>query len=170
LQADYDDALSLIRSDVAVPAAVALLDTVLSYFPEMLPALHARATAYHQMWLETVPVSAQKARASLTTYNFRFLPMIRGLPGDLSLYRAAESDYRSVLVREPLALTLVQLALLEAYAGDCIAARQHARSAESDSLSPSVANNRGVVLLVCGSPTEAMQSFRKAQRLAGASP
>lgn len=170
LQADYDDAVSLIRTDVALPAAVALLDTVLSYFPEMLPALHTRGTAYHQMWLETVPVPVQKVRASLITYNFRFLPMIRGVPGDLSLYRAAETDYHSVMAREPLAVTSVQLALLEAYAGDCTAAIQHARSAASDSLSASVANNRGAVLLLCGRPTEALQLFRRAQRLAGTTP
>src|SRR4029077_1675226 len=82
LQADYDDALALIGNNVAVSSAVTLLDTVLVYFPEMLPALHARGTAYHQLWLETVPVPVQQVRASLTTYRFRFLPMIRGVPGD----------------------------------------------------------------------------------------
>jgi predicted Zn-dependent protease len=169
LQADYDDALTLIRSNVAVETAVTLLDTVLVYFPEMLPALHARGTAYHQLWLETVPVPMQQARASLTTYAFRFLPMVRGLPGNLSLYAAARNDYMAVLAHEPLGLTAVQLALLEAYAGDCPqASRRSHEAVASDSLSPAVANNRGVVLLVCNRPAEALQAFERAQRLTGA--
>ena len=171
LQADYDDALTLIRTNVALEAAVILLDTVLAYFPEMEPALHARGTAYHQLWLETVPVPIQQARASLTTYSFRFLPMIRGVPGNLSLYAAARNDYVAVLAHEPLGLTAVQLALLEAYAGDCPKASQRAQEAAvSDSQSPAVANNRGVVLLVCNRPADALQAFERAQRLTGSQP
>jgi len=171
LQADYDDALALIRSNVAVASAITLLDTILVYFPGMVPALHARGTAYHQLWLETVPVPTQQARASLTTYTFRFLPTIRGVPGDVSFYAAARDDYAAVLTHEPLALTAVQLALLEAYAGDCAKASQRAREAgASDSLSPDVANNRGVVLLVCSKAAEAMQAFQLAQRLVGPQP
>src|SRR5205823_13185559 len=112
-----------------------------------------------------------QARASLTTYSFRFLPMIRGVPGNLSLYTAARSDYMTVLAHEPLALTAVQLALLDAYAGECPRASQRAyEAAASDSLSPAVANNRGVVLLVCNKPTDALQAFERAQRLTGPQP
>ena len=168
LQADYDDALALIQNNIAVPTAITLLDSVLAYFPDMLPALHARGTAYHQLWLETVPVPTQKVRASLNTYAFHFLPMIRGLPGDMSLYSAANKDYAAVLVREPLALTVAQEGLLQAYAGDCAAADQRARQAAlSDSLSSDVANNRGVVLFVCAKPVEALAAFQRAQRLSG---
>jgi predicted Zn-dependent protease len=168
LQGDYDDALALIQNNIAVPAAVTLLDTVLAYFPDMLPALHARGTAYHQLWLETVPVPTQQVRASLTTYALRFLPTIRGIPGDLSLYAAAKKDYTSVLAREPLARTVAQQALLDAYAGDCPVADQRARQAAlSDSLSVDVVNNRGVVLFVCAKPVEALAAFQRAQRLSG---
>jgi metalloendopeptidase OMA1, mitochondrial len=168
LQADYDDALALIGNNVAVPSAITLLDTVLAYFPQMLPALHARGTAYHQLWLETVPVPVQQVRASLTTYRFRFLPVIRGLPGDLALYRQAKADYTSALSHEPLALTAVQLALLEAYAGDCTSAMRRERVAViSDSLSPSVVNNSGVVLLICGQAADGLQAFKRAQKLVG---
>src|SRR3989441_1834299 len=168
LQADYDDALGLIENNVAVPAAITLLDTVLAYFPDMLPALHARGTAYHQLWLETVPAPTQQVRASLTTYALRFLPTIRGIPGDLSLYAAAKKDYASVLAREPLARTVAQQALLVAYAGDCPVADQRARQAAlSDSLSADVVNNRGVVLFVCVKPVEALAAFQRAQRLSG---
>ena len=170
LQADYDDALALIQNNIAVSAAVVLLDTVLAYFPNMLPALHARGTAYHQLWLETVPVSTQRVRASLNTYAFRFLPNIRGIPGDVSLYAAAKRDYDFVLAREPLALTVAQTALQNAYAGDCIVANQRARQAAAvDSLSSSVANNEGVVFFVCAKPIEALAAFGRAQRLSGQS-
>jgi hypothetical protein len=168
LQADYDDALSLIQNNVAVPTAVTLLDTVLVYFPGMVPALHARGTAYHQLWLETVPVPVQRGRASLMTYTFRFLPLMRGVPGDMGLFEAASRDYRSVLTVGPLARTLVQEAQLEAYAGDCAKAQSDAQmAARLDSSSADVANNRGVVQLVCDNPTEALQSFLRAQRAVG---
>jgi predicted Zn-dependent protease len=168
LQADYDDALTLIRSEVALPDAVSLLDSVLSYFPGMLPALHARGTAYHELWLETVPVPNQRVRASLTTYALRFLPAIRGAPGDPSLASAARRDYDAVLAREPLSLTLSQRALLDAYDGECAAADQRSRQAvRADSSDADVANNRGVVLFVCNRPAEALQAFLHAQQLAG---
>ena len=122
-------------------------------------------------WLETVPVTIQQARASLTTYAFRFLPMIRGVPGNLSFYAAAKNDYAAVLAHEPLGLTTVQLALLDAYAGDCPRASRRAYEATvSDSLSPAVLNNRGVVLLVCNRPADALQAFERAQQLTGPQP
>ena len=168
LQADYDDALSLIENDVALPTAVSMLDTILAYFPDMLPALHARGTAYHELWLKTVPVPLQKVRASLTTYSYRFLPLIRGAPGNMTFYGAAKADYAAVLARESLPLTLAQEALLDAYAGDCAGADQGSlRATNGDSLSVDINNDRGVALFVCNRSAEALTAFRSSQRLAG---
>ena len=168
LQADYDDALALIQNNVAVPSAITLLDTILVYFPGMTPALHARGTAYHQLWLETVPVPTQRVRASLITYSFRFLPLIRGASGDMSLFASAQANYRAALSSSPASSTQVQLAMLAAYAGDCTKAIDLALAASlSDSLAPDVANNRGVVLFLCNQPAAAARSFQRAQQLAG---
>ena len=168
LQADYDDALALIQNNVSVPAAITMLDTILVYFPGMVPALHARATAYHQLWLETVPVPTQEVRASLMTYGFRFLPLIRGEPGDMRLYERAKADYLAALQRQPLARTAVQEAMLEAYAGNCdVASKRSHDAALMDSTSLDVINNQGVVLFICDDPGGALAAFKRVEQLEG---
>ncbi len=138
--------LALIQNNVAVPSAITLLDTILVYFPGMTPALHARGTAYHQLWLETVPVPTQRVRASLITYSFHFPAAHSRRAGDMSLFAAAQANYTAALSSSPASSTQVQLAMLAAYAGDCTKAIDLALAASlSDSLAPDVANNRGVV-------------------------
>jgi Zn-dependent protease with chaperone function len=167
LQADYDDALSLIAANVALPTAISLLDTMVTYFPHMAPALHARGTAYHQLWLNTVPVPAQQLRASLTTYAFRFLPLIRGSLGDMTLYKSARDNYLAALQTDPLPKTLAQQGLLDAYAGDCASAESRtAQAIVGDTASSSVANDRGVVLYLCGKLPGALWAFQRADKLA----
>jgi len=159
-QGRFDDALTLIFSNTDLDAAIALLDTVLTDFPDLIDARHAHAVAYHQKWLNTVPIQRQQVRGSLLTYVARFLPGIRGAPGDAELLRQAEHEYEAVLAIEVLPFTMSNLAVLEAYEGRFPAALDHAQRAAQDSQGGSgVLNNLGVVQFLSGDYAAAQATF-----------
>jgi len=167
-QSRFDDALTLILSNTDLDAAIALLDTVLTDFPDLIEARHAHAVAYHQKWLNTVPIQRQQVRGSLLTYVARFLPGIRGAPGDGELLRQAEREYEAVLAIEVLPLTMSNLAVLEAYEGRFPAARDHAQRAAQDSqASTGVLNNLGVVQFLSGDYAGAQATFGRLVAAAG---
>jgi len=162
-QKHFDDAVSLINDNVQLDLAIALLDSVLVDFPNLLAARHARATAYARAWLATVPIQSLRVRASLPTYASHFRPGIRGGPEDSVLLRRALSDFSYVLAREESPLTLSNAAALEAYAGDAVRAERSARRAvELLPESLAVVNNLGVVLFLAGRYEDARAQFELA--------
>jgi predicted Zn-dependent protease len=169
-QGRLDDALALINTNTELKLAVALLDSVLVDFPALLAAQHARAAAYHRMWLNTVSVRNLQVRGSLYTYGARILPGIRGagIPGDTVLHARARAAYQAVLRREELPGTLSNLALLDAYAGRNSAALQGAgRALELVPDDPQLLNNLGVVRFLSGDRAGALDAFRRTLALQG---
>jgi metalloendopeptidase OMA1, mitochondrial len=159
-QSRYDDALTLIRSNTDLDAAIALLDTVLTDFPDLIEARHAHAAAYHQKWLNTVPIQRQQVRGSLLTYVARFLPGIRGAPGDVGLLQQAEREYQAVLATEAVPYTMSNLAVLEAYEGKFGPALEHAQRAVQDNQKiGGLRNNLGVVQFLSGDFAGAATTF-----------
>ena len=133
---------------------------MLTDFPDLIEARHAHAEAYHQKWLNTVPIQRQQVQGSLLTYIARFLPGIRGAPGDTALLRQAEHEYEAVLAIEVLPFTMSNLAVLEAYEGRFPAALDHAQRAAQDSQGGSgVLNNLGVVQFLSGDYAAAQATF-----------
>lgn len=167
-QARFDDALTLIRTNTELDGAIALLDTVLTDFPDLLAARHARGVAYHQKWLNTVPIQTQLVRASLVTYPAHFLPSIKGAPGDAALLQHARADYAAVLAVQLWPLTQSNLALLDAYGGDFAKALERGeQAAQAESVSWKVLNNYGVVLYLAGRLDSALATFRRGVTVLG---
>jgi predicted Zn-dependent protease len=161
-QARFDDALTLIGTNTELDAAIALLDTVLTDFPDLLAARHARGLAYHQKWLNTVPIQTQLLRASLVTYTAHFLPGIKGAPGDPALLQHARADYEGVLAVQVWPGTQSNLALLDAYGGDFPRALERGEQAvQAQPESWRILNNYGVVLYLAGRPDSALATFRR---------
>lgn len=161
-QARFDDALSLIGTNTELDAAIALLDTVLTDFPDLLAARHARGVAYHQKWLNTVPIQTQLLRASLVTYSAHFLPGIKGAPGDEALLQRARADYAAVLAVQVWPGTQSNLALLDAYGGDFPKALERGEQAvQAQPESWRILNNYGVALYLGGRPDSALATFRR---------
>jgi predicted Zn-dependent protease len=161
-QGRFDDALTLIESNTELDAAIALLDTVLTDFPDLLAARHARGVAYHQKWLNTVPIQTQQLRGSLVTYAAHFLPSIKGAPGDAALLQHARADYEAVLAVQLWPLTQSNLALLGAYSGDLPNAIERGDLAvRAQPASWTVLNNYGVVLYLAGRLDSALATFRR---------
>jgi len=167
-QARFDDALSLIRTNTELDAAIALLDTVLTDFPDLLAARHARGVAYHQKWLNSVPIQTQQVRASLVTYPAHFLPSIKGAPGDPALLRHARADYEAVLAVQLWPLTQSNLALLDAYGGDFPNALERGEQAtQAQPANWKVLNNYGVALYLAGRFDSALATFRRGVTVLG---
>ena len=99
-QGHLDDALVLIQHNVALEQAVGLLELVLEDFPSLVAARHARGTAYHQMWLNTVPLQTQRLRTSLSTYNAHFLPLVRGVCGRVRRCRSVRAAQAAPKARD----------------------------------------------------------------------
>jgi predicted Zn-dependent protease len=162
-QTRYDDALILIRANIDLGGAIALLDTVLIDFPDLIEARHLRGAAYHQRWLNTVPIQTQRLRSSLLTYTARFLPNIKGAPGDSTLLAKARQNYDQVLAVQVLPFTQSNLALLDAYAGDYTTAIRRAQEALQQRPDDwRLRNNYGVVLHLAGRLDSAAALFRQA--------
>src|SRR6266850_6610256 len=167
-QARFDDALSLIRTNTELDGAIALLDTVLTDFPDLLAARHARGVAYHQKWLNSVPIQTQQVRASLVTYPAHFLPSIKGAPGDPALLRHARVDYEAVLAVQLWPLTQSNLALLDAYGGDFPNALERGEQAtQAQATNWKVLNNYGVALYLAGRLDSALATFRRGVTVLG---
>jgi predicted Zn-dependent protease len=167
-QARFDDALSLIRTNTELDGAIALLDTVLTDFPDLLAARHARGVAYHQKWLNTVPIQTQQVRASLVTYPAHFLPSIKGAPGDPALLQHARADYEAVLAVQLWPLTQSNLALLDAYGGDFPKALDRGeQAAQAQPTNWKVLNNYGVALYLAGRFDSALATFRRGVTVLG---
>lgn len=167
-QGRFDDALTLIGTNTELDAAIALLDTVLTDFPDLLAARHARGTAYHQKWLNTVPIQTQQMRASLVTYASHFLPSIKGVPGDPALLQHARADYEAVLAVQVLPLTQSNLALLDAYGGDFPKALERGeQAAQAQPVSWRILNNYGVVLYLAGRLDSALATFQRGVTVLG---
>jgi predicted Zn-dependent protease len=170
-QTRYDDALTLIRANTELDGAIALLDTVLVDFPTLIEARHLRGAAYHQKWLNTVPIQTQRVRSSLLTYTARFLPNIRGAPGDSTLLAKARRDYDEVLALQVLPFTQSNLAVLDAYAGNYPTALSRAQAALQQRPNDwRLRNNYGVVLHLAGRLDSAGAMFRQAASAFGTDP
>lgn len=162
-QTRLDDAIALIRSNTELDEAIGLLDTVLEHFPDLLAARHARGSAYHRKWLNTVPIQFQQLRASFPTFSYRLIGGIRGEPGDVSLLERARADYETVLAVERIPVTMASLALLDIYMGRATRARElAARAAELAPEDPEILNNVGVVRFLAGDPEAAADAFQRA--------
>jgi predicted Zn-dependent protease len=171
-QGRYDDAVTLIRNGVQVNVAVALLDTVLSYFPGLLAARHARASALQLAWMQSVSVNQLRVQAAVPVYTARFIDEIRGArqqqQANSGLQRA-RAAFRDVLARTTSAVTLASAAVLDAYGGDLARARARADSAIAlDGDDGDVQNNVGVVRYLSGSRVGARDAFQRAQQTSDA--
>jgi tetratricopeptide (TPR) repeat protein len=147
-QTYFDDALTLVRNNIELDRAVALLDGVLDHFPGLHQARHARGVAYHRMFLNRVSIQDQQVRASMPTYDAYFLPGIRSAidSSTMEIADRARSDYEAVLESEYLPYTLSNLATLMAYYGDYDLALRVAQFADSVKPGdPQILNNLGVV-------------------------
>jgi len=163
-QAEFDDALTLVKNDVMLDSAVAMLDRVLADFPGLLAARHARAAALHRAWVNAAPVRFLQVRSSVPTFEARFIEGIRGAPEPRLLERARE-EYRRVLALDTHPYTLSNLAVLDAYSGDRVLAQARADSAmRIASDDPLVANNRGAVLFLLGNYAAARDIFARLAR------
>lgn len=163
-QAELDDALTLVKNNVMLDSAVAMLDRVLADFPDLVAARHARAAALHREWVNAAPVRFLQLRSSVPTFEARFIEGIRGAPEPRLLDRARD-EYRRVLALDTHPYTLSNLAVLDAYAGDQTAARARADSAARLAPDdPLVANNRGAVLFLAGNFAAARDIFARLAR------
>ncbi len=164
-QARLDDALTLIRHRVALDTAITLLDSVLTWFPDLLAAQHARATAIHAQWLDRHTPAQLTVQTALLSYRARVIDEVRTVAAleraPLDRVRAAYAD---VLRRSPeSAFTLAQLATLDAYAGEQAAARSHIAAAlRNDSLTSGIWTNAGVVAFLRDDLAEARAAFARA--------
>ena len=168
----FDDAVRMIHANMELPLAVQLLDSVIAVFPELVAARHARGTAYHRQWLNTVSIAEQQLRSDLLTVDALPLRSIRGTAGDTALLVAARKDYEWVLQREPLPETRSHHALVLAFSGDTDGAVAEARRALTDGLrlarpgAPSRAaalhNNLGIAVYLSGDRGAALGSFQAA--------
>ena len=160
--------MPLLTSNTELDLAIERLDPLIAGFPTLLAARHARATAYHRKWLNTVPVQVQRVRASLYTYTARFCPWLTGGTGvgdGLALHRARR-DYAAIVDREVIPGTLANLALLDAYAGLFrLALRRARRAARLAPDDPQVRNDLGAVLFLAGDPVAAQEVFLEAEGL-----
>ena len=162
-QTEFDDALALVANGVMLDTAIAMLDDVLVDFPSVIAARHARAAAFHQKWMASVPVQQLRVRGSVPVYSARFITSIRGDRGDTASLNRARRIYREVLAQRLLPYTLSNLAVLDAYAGAPRLARQRADSAVAmHPNDPEVLNNVGVVLFLAGHHREAKDAFARA--------
>jgi predicted Zn-dependent protease len=163
-QAEFDDALTLIKNNVMLDSAVAMLDRVLVDFPGLVGARHARAAALHRMWVNAAPVRFLQLRTSVPTFEARFIEGIRGAP-EPRLLDQARAEYRRTLALATHPYTLSNLAVLDAYAGDQALAQSRAdsaaRLAPNDAL---VANNCAAVLFLVGEYAAARDIFARLAR------
>lgn len=159
-QGEFDDALLLLRNNIMLDSAAALLDRVLTDFPDLVAALHARATVLHRQWLNAVPVQQLLVRSSVPTYDARFITGIRGGQAN-PLLAAARKAYGQVLARELQPFTLSNLAVLDAYAG--MTSLALARSDSAVRMMPDdpyVQNNRAAVLFLAQRLGDARDIYR----------
>ena len=161
-QTRFDDALSFIANNMELDLAVALLDSVLTDFPDLIAAKQARASAFQRKYLNTVPVQMQKVRASVPTIRAVFIEDIRGEDmGDEALRSEARRQLTALLPLDDSPATLSSLAILDAYAGDASQAEQRARTAlAKDPGNPELLNNLGVVLFLAGRYADARDQFK----------
>lgn len=163
-QAEFDDALLLLRSNIMLDSATALLDRVLMDFPDLIAALHARASVLHRQWMNAMPVQLLQVRSSVPTYDARFISGIRGTPASPTL-AAARLAYGRVLTRETQPFTLSNLAVLDAYAGAMPLALARSdsavRMAKND---PMVLNNRACILYLAQRYGDARDIYRSLAR------
>jgi predicted Zn-dependent protease len=163
-QSELDDALTLVKNDVMLDSAVAMLDRVLVDFPELAAARHARAAALHRAWVNVAPVRFLQVRSSVPTFEARFIEAIRGAP-EPRLLDAARAEYRRALAIDAQPYTLSNLAVLDAYAGDLGVARARADSASRLAPDdPLVANNEAAVLFLAGEYAAARDIFARLAR------
>ena len=159
-QGEFDDALLLLRNNIMLDSAAALLDRVLTDFPDLVAALHARATVLHRRWLNATPVQQLLVRSSVPTFDARFITGIRGSPVH-PLLAAARKAYGQVLARELQPLTLSNLAVLDAYAGASSLALARSDSAVRMATEDAyVQNNRAAVLFLAQRYVEARDIYR----------
>jgi predicted Zn-dependent protease len=165
LQAAFDDARTLILHNAELDHAIALLDEVLTAFPDLLPAKHARAVALQTKWVNGLAVQELRVQMSLPLYEARFLTGLRGaaaLP-NLELMEAARRAYHEVLLHEQMPYALSNLAVLDAYGGYSGSAIHWARQAvEMAPNDAQVLNNLGVVLYLNGELPSAAEAFERA--------
>jgi predicted Zn-dependent protease len=128
-QARLDDALVLIDNGVMLPTAIAMLDTVLSDFPTLPAARHARAAALQQEWLATRTATQLGVQAITATYSANFISGIRSGASSAQLLEQSRQAYHTALRYGNHAYSLANLAVLDAHGGDKAAARRRADSA-----------------------------------------
>jgi tetratricopeptide (TPR) repeat protein len=161
----------LLCSTLHLDLAIERMDPVISRFPSLVSARHARATAYHRKWLNTAPVQTQQLRSSLYTYTARFVPWLtQGAEiGDALALHRARRDYAAILDREIIPGTMANLALLDAYAGNPAQAKRRAlEAARLAPADPGVLNNLGVIHFLLGDRPAAADLFARAARFTAA--
>ncbi len=168
-QTNLDDALTLLNADTDPQLAIALLDSVLTAFPSLAAARHARAAALQQQYIALVPVGALKMRPSTPTFTSEYLLSVRGNSKAAALLlTGARTDYERALQSEVHPYTLSALAVLDAWSGDSLQARAHAERAERASPNDAdVLNNLGVVRYLAGDSRGARDAFERAVRAGG---
>ena len=161
-QTRFDDALSFIANNMELDLAVALLDSVLTDFPDLIAAKQARAAAFQRKYLNTVPVQVQQVRASVPTIRAVFIENIRGEDmGDEALRGEARRQFTALLPLDDSPGTLSNLAVLDAFDGDFAGGEQRARTAlAKDPKDPELLNNLGVVLFLAHRYADARDQFK----------
>jgi len=161
-QTRFDDALSFIANNMELDLAVALLDSVLTDFPDLIAAKQARAAAFQRKYLNTVPVQVQQVRASVPTIRAVFIENIRGEDmGDEALRGEARRQFTALLPLDDSPGTLSNLAVLDAFDGDVAGGEQRARTAlAKDPKDPELLNNLGVVLFLAHRYADARDQFK----------
>lgn len=168
-QTRFDDALSFIANNMELDLAVALLDSVLTDFPDLIAAKQARASAFQRKYLNTVPVQVQQVRASVPTIRAVFIEDIRGEDmGDEALRSEARRQFTALLPLDDSPATLSNLAVLDAFDGDVTGGEQRARTAlAKDPKNPELLNNLGVVLFLAHRYADARDQFKASLDVSG---
>ncbi len=163
-QVRFDDALSLIYSNVQLDAAVAMLDTVLADFPDLVAARQARAAAFLRQWLNTAAIQALQVRPTAALVEARFVEGVKGAgAGDRRLLSRARIALEGIPGLEQQPTTLANLAVLDAYQDQLDLAEQRARRAVALApANPEVRNDLGVVLFLGEKYAEARAEFTQA--------
>jgi tetratricopeptide (TPR) repeat protein len=146
-QARIDDALALIQNNLALDMAIALLDSALVYFPNLIILRHNRASAWHRVWLNSLPVGPNTPQTAFALYAPDIMEMLRS-EGDQTAFRNAVSDYEAVLASFSAPQTRSQLASLMASSGDWEeAATLNDQALAENPIDPVVLANASAVLL-----------------------
>jgi len=164
----YDSAAILIASNVEVPRALVMLDTVSRALPGDPRVGELRAAGLLRQYLSTVPLQTLRLRPIVGVVRERFVEGIRGAAeasGDLALARRAQAALMGLPRLEQRPVSLANLAVLESITGNAASAHRHAVMAVT--LEPGNVPGHNALALVLFRAGQADSAFAVLARVLG---